>query len=196
MLLEAGDRVTGPLREIAGGSTKAAQALKLTRDRLKEIGQAQGDIDGFRALKAGLHDTNAALAASKGRVADLRAEIAGTDKPTQAMTRALAKAEREVTTLEATERRQAQALTELGLKLHTAGVDTEDLARHQRRLRTEAVQTNREIAEQERRVASLPIASAAWRRAAPASPRSREWRPVLPPAVPPPSGPAWRWPRR
>lgn len=155
MLLEAGDRVTGPLRDIAGGSTKAAQALKLTRDRLKEIEQAQGDIDGFRGLKAGLQSTNTQLDASKARVAELRGEIAATDKPTQALTRALAKAEREVTTLEATERRQTQALSEMGLKLHTAGIDTEDLARHQRRLRTEAVQTNREIAEQERRVGQL-----------------------------------------
>jgi TP901 family phage tail tape measure protein len=155
MLLEAGDRVTGPLRDIAGGSTKAAQALKLTRDRLKEIKQAQGDIDGFRGLKAGLQSTNTQLDASKARVAELRGQIAATDKPTQALTRALAKAEREVTTLEATERRQTQALSEMGLKLHTAGIDTEDLARHQRRLRTEAVQTNREIAEQERRVGQL-----------------------------------------
>ena len=155
MLLEAGDRVTGPLRDIAGGSTKAAQALKLTRDRLKEIEQAQGDIDGFRGLKTGLQSTDTQLDASKARVAELRGEMAATDKPTQALTRALAKAEREVTTLEATERRQTQALSEMGLKLHTAGIDTENLARHQRRLRTEAVQTNREIAEQERRVGQL-----------------------------------------
>ncbi len=155
MLLEAGDRVTGPLRAIAGGSTKAAQALKLTRDGLREIERAQGDIAGFRKLKTGLVDTGTALGTARTRMAGLRQEIAATDKPTVTLTRALAKAEREVTTLEATERKQAQSLHEMSLRLHTAGIDTNDLARHQRRLRTEAVQTNRTIVEQTAEVGRL-----------------------------------------
>jgi len=155
MLLEAGDRVTGPLRAIAGGSTKAAQALKLTRDGLREIERAQGDIVGFRKLKTGLGDTGTALGTARTRMAGLRQEIAAADRPTAALTRALAKAEREVTTLEATERKQAQSLHEMSLRLHTAGIDTNDLARHQRRLRTEAVQTNRTIVEQTAEVGRL-----------------------------------------
>ncbi|WP_236701827.1 phage tail tape measure protein [Sphingomonas sp. Leaf30] len=155
MLLEAGDRVTGPLRAIAGGSTKAAQALKLTRDGLREIERAQGDIAGFRKLKTGLGDTGTALGSARTRMAGLRQEIAAADRPTAALTRALAKAEREVTTLEATERKQSQSLQEMSLRLHTAGVDTNDLARHQRRLRTEAVQTNRTIVEQTAEVGRL-----------------------------------------
>nr|WP_302675890.1 phage tail tape measure protein [Sphingomonas faeni] len=148
MLLEAGDRVTGPLRTIAGGSTKAAQALKLTRDSLREIERAQGDIAGFRKLKTGLGDTGIALATARTRMAGLRQEIAEADKPTAALTRALARAEREATTLETTERKQAQSLHEMSLRLHTAGIDTNDLSRHQRRLRTEAVETNRTIVQQ------------------------------------------------
>ncbi len=155
MLLEAGDRVTGPLRAIAGGSTKAAQALKLTRDGLREIERAQGDIAGFRKLKTGLGNTGTALGTARTRMAGLRQEISATDKPTAALTRALAKAEREVTTLEATERKQSQSLQEMSLRLHTAGIDTNDLARHQRRLRTEAVQTNRTIVEQTAEVGRL-----------------------------------------
>ncbi len=155
MLLEAGDRVTGPLRAIAGGSTKAAQALKLTRDGLREIERAQGDIAGFRKLKTGLGDTGTALRTARTRMAGLRQEIAAADKPTAALTRALSRAEREVTTLEATERKQAQSLQEMSLRLHTAGIDTNYLARHQRRLRTEAVQTNRTIVEQTAEVGRL-----------------------------------------
>ncbi len=155
MLLKAGDRVSGPLRAIAGGSTKAAQALKLTRDGLREIERAQGDIAGFRKLKTGLGDTGTALGTARTRMAGLRQEVAATDRPTAALTRALAKAEREVTTLEATERKQAQSLQEMSLRLHTAGIDTNDLARHQRRLRTEAVQTNRTIVEQTAEVGRL-----------------------------------------
>ncbi|WP_234387480.1 phage tail tape measure protein [Sphingomonas sp. STIS6.2] len=155
MLLEAGDRVTGPLRAIAGGSTKAAQALKLTRDGLREIERAQGDIAGFRKLKTGLGDTGTALGTARTRMAGLRQDIAATDKPTAALTRALAKAERAVTTLEVTERKQSQSLQEMSLRLHTAGINTNDLARHQRRLRTEAVQTNRTIVEQTAEVGRL-----------------------------------------
>jgi len=155
MLLEAGDRVTGPLRAIAGGSTKAAQALKLTRDGLREIERAQGDIASFRKLKTGLGDTGTALGTARTRMAGLRQEIAAADRPTATLTRAFAKAEREVTTLEATERKQSQSLQEMSLRLHTAGIDTNDLARHQRRLRTEAVQTNRTIVEQTAEVGRL-----------------------------------------
>jgi phage-related tail protein len=95
MLLEAGDKVTRPLRDIANGSSRAAQALKATRDRLKEIERAQADVGGFRQLKAGLRTTEQSMQTAQTRVGQLAREMQQTANPTRAMTREFERAKRE-----------------------------------------------------------------------------------------------------
>ncbi|KQN01944.1 phage tail tape measure protein [Sphingomonas sp. Leaf230] len=155
MLLEAGDRVTGPLRAIAGGSTKAAQALRLTRAGLKAIERAQGDIAGFRALKAGLRSTEQQMQSARQKAAALGRQMAETAEPTRAMTREFAKSKAEAAKLERQHQAETRELGTLRERLREAGVATTDLARHERTLRNSARETNEEIAEQERRVSRL-----------------------------------------
>ncbi len=155
MLLEAGDRVTGPLRDIAGGSTKAARALGLTRDKLKEIERAQGDIAGFRVLKAGLHSTEQQMQAAQQRASALGREMAQTSNPTKALARDFAKAKGDAERLTRQHQAETRELGQLRDRLRTAGIATNDLARHERELRNNARQTNEEIAEQERRLGRL-----------------------------------------
>jgi TP901 family phage tail tape measure protein len=155
MLLEAGDRVTGPLRDIAGGSTRAAQALRLTRDKLKEIERAQGDIAGFRALKAGLRTTGQDMQAARQRVAALGRELSQTANPSRTLTREFNRARTEAQRLERQHQAETRQLGELRERMRAAGVATTDLARHERELRDNARRTNEEIAEQERRVGRL-----------------------------------------
>jgi TP901 family phage tail tape measure protein len=155
MLLEAGDRVTGPLRSIAGGSTKAAQALRLTRDSLKAIERAQGDIAGFRALKAGLRSTEQQMQSARQKASALGRQMAETAEPTRAMTREFAKAKAEAAKLERQHQAETRELGTLRDRLREAGVVTTDLARYERDLRNSARGTNQEIAEQERRVSRL-----------------------------------------
>jgi TP901 family phage tail tape measure protein len=155
MLLEAGDRVTGPLRAIAGGSTKAAQALRLTREGLKAIERAQGDIAGFRALKAGLRSTEQQMQSARQKASALGRQMAETAEPTRAMTREFAKAKAEAARLERQHQAETRELGTLRDRLREAGVATTDLARHERDLRNSARETNQEIAEQERRVSRL-----------------------------------------
>ncbi|MES3107402.1 hypothetical protein [Sphingomonas aurantiaca] len=152
MLLEAGDKVTRPLRDIANGSTRAAQALKATRDRLKEIERAQADVGGCRELKAGLRTTEQAMQAAQTKVGRLAQEIEQTATPTRAMTREFELAKREEQQLTRQHDLDGRALQELSLRLHTAGVDVNDLAGHERRLRTDAIRTNRELQEQSRQL--------------------------------------------
>ena len=152
MLLEAGDKVTRPLRDIAQGSSRTAQALKATRDRLKEIDRAQADVGGFRELKAGLRSTEQAMQAAQTKVGRLAQEMQQTANPTRAMTREFERAKREEQQLTRQHDLDGRELQELSLRLHTAGADVNDLASYQRRLRTEAMQTNRELKEQERRL--------------------------------------------
>lgn len=152
MLLEAGDRVTRPLRDIAQGSTRAAQALKATRDRLKEIERAQADVGGFRELKAGLRTTDQALQAAQTRVGQLAREMQQTASPTRAMTREFERAKREAQELSRQHDTETRELQTLRDRLRAAGVATRDLARHERQLCDRASDTNRELQEQTRRL--------------------------------------------
>ena len=152
MLLEAGDRVTRPLRDITGASGAAARALKTTRDRLKEIERAQADVAGFRQLKAGLRSTEQDLDQARAKVARLAREMGKTANPTKAMARDFARARTEAQRLDQQHQRGAQQLQQLRDRLRAAGFATNDLARHERELRRDAEGVNRELAEQERRL--------------------------------------------
>ena len=155
MLLEAGDRVSRPLRDIAGGSTKAAQALKATRDRLKEVERAQADIAGFRQLKVGLQTTGTAMHTAQERATALGREIAQTANPTRSMTREFAKAKAEAERLTRQHQTETTQLQQLRDRMVAAGTSTRDLARHERDLRAQAAGANSEIEEQSRRVREL-----------------------------------------
>ena len=155
MLLEAGDRVSRPLREIAGGSVKAAEGLKAAREQLKGIDRAQADIGSFRSLKAGLASTSTQLAAARSRATALGREFAQTANPSRALTREFGRARTEAEKLERQHRSESRELSTLRDRLRAAGIATNDLGWHERELRDRARQTNEEIAEQERRVSRL-----------------------------------------
>jgi TP901 family phage tail tape measure protein len=155
MRLEAMDRVTRPLRDIAGGSTRAAQALKSTRDRLKEIERAQADARGFRKLGTDIRATGQDLVQARARLSALAREMSATQTPTKKLSRAYADAQRQVSTLTAQEARQTAELRQIRQRMRDAGVATGQLGQHERDLARRFADTNREIAEQERRMRTL-----------------------------------------
>lgn len=155
MLLEASDRVTRPLREMAGGSTKAAQALKATRDRLKEIERAQADIKGFRELKLGLRASEQAMQTARAKATELGRALAQADTPTRALTRDFNRAKKEAEQLSQQHQADSQKLDTLRSRLREAGVATTDLVRHERELRREAARTTEQITDQGRRMQAM-----------------------------------------
>jgi TP901 family phage tail tape measure protein len=155
MLLQAADRVSKPLRDITAGSSKAAQALKATRDRLKEIERTQSQIGGFRQLKTGLHSTEQSLQAAQTRVGQLAQEMRATSSPTRQMTRDFEKAKNEARALTSQHESESRELQTMRDRLRAAGIATSDLARNERELRERAADTNRELQEQERRLTTV-----------------------------------------
>ena len=155
MLLEAADKVTKPLRDIAQGSSRTAQALKATRDRLKEIERAQADVAGFRQLKTGLRSTETELSAAQTRVAELARAMAAAETPTKKLAADFAKAKREATTLKTEHAAQSAELQTVRERMNAAGAATAGLVGHERNLRTAAESTNQELAEQERRLTEV-----------------------------------------
>lgn len=155
MLLEASDRVTRPLRDMAAGSSRAAQALSATRDRLRELGRAQADIAGFRQLKNGLRATGTALQAAQGRVAQLARQMAATETPSRKLAGDFARAKREASALKVEMQDQSGRLRQVRERLSAAGIATSRLADHERRLRGEAARTTAAFEQQQRRLVAL-----------------------------------------
>ncbi|WP_375292452.1 phage tail tape measure protein [Sphingomonas melonis] len=152
MLLEAGERVTRPLRDIAAGSDKTAQALKATRDRLKEIKSAQADIASFRELKTGLRTTGEALQSARERAADLARVMKAAENPTRAMTRDFNKAKLEAADLGRAFDQQQLRLQQVRDRLSATGISTRHLGAAEQALRADLRATNAELSEQGRRM--------------------------------------------
>ena len=155
ILLDAADRVSRPLREISGGSRRAAEALRGTREELRKIGDAQSQIDAFRTLRGSMRSSEQAMQAAQARAAALGRELAQTATPTKAMSREFEKAKRESAQLEAQHRSQTTQLQDLRTRLRDAGIETRDLARHDRDLRDRSRALTNSLEEQGRELERL-----------------------------------------
>ncbi|WP_336332322.1 phage tail tape measure protein [Pseudomonas putida] len=71
VILQAIDRATRPIRAITQGSIGLGQALKESRDKLKQLQATQADVSSFRQAKAASLEQAAALKASQDRVNQL-----------------------------------------------------------------------------------------------------------------------------
>lgn len=160
VLLSAIDRVTGPLRKIMGGSSATAKALKAAKDQLRELNRAQNQVQGFRRISAQASESGIAMKAAHQRVAQLKAEIASTDNPTQKMARALARAERESVKLKNAHLGNLRALKGAKAQLSAAGIEVKKLGDHERRLRSEMARTSAVIDKQQQKLQRLAAQSA------------------------------------
>lgn len=152
MIFEALDRVTKPLRDIAGAGGKAGKELADTRQRLQQLQTTARDVSGFRRLKGELTGTRGELDQARQRASELGRQLSATANPTRALAREFDRAKREIVQLEAREREQVRTLGELRQRLDGAGVSTKALATHERRLRGDIEDTTRALEEQSTRL--------------------------------------------
>ncbi len=152
VLLQAVDRVTGPLRGITEGSSKTAKALRASRDQLKELERTQQAVKGFAELKRQSQQTSIALAAEQQRVRELSREIAAGAGDSKALTRERAKAIKHAAKLKQQYQNEQQQLQKMRGRLSdTAGV-TGSLSERQRQLAQRIADTNRRIQQQQERL--------------------------------------------
>jgi TP901 family phage tail tape measure protein len=153
VLLNLVENATRPLRNIMGGSNQAATSLKATRDRLKDLDKVQRDIGAFRELRTGMNDTARQLAEAKAKVSALAQAMHASGPPTQAMVRDFEQARQAARGLQDAHRQEYAQLQQLRTRLSGAGVDTRNLAQHERDLRDNITQTNTALREQQRQLA-------------------------------------------
>ncbi len=152
MLLEAGDKVSKPLRDIASGSTRVAGALKAARDRLSQLNQAQADLGAFRTLKAGIRTTETQLDSARARVSDLARQMDAAGTPTRKLARDFDNARRTAAALKTQHAQESTELQRLRDRMAAAGMGAGRLVEHERNLRRAVASTNTELAEQTRRL--------------------------------------------
>lgn len=61
VVLDAVDRATGPLKKLRQGAGKTAEAMRATRDQLKELNRQQKDLTSYRRAQAGMRNTTRQL---------------------------------------------------------------------------------------------------------------------------------------
>lgn len=155
VLMNLVENVTRPLRNMTAGSTQAAGALRATRDRVRQLNDAQRDVGAFRQMRSAMSATTAEAVQARQRVADLARQLHANGPPTQAMVRDFNRARQAARELAEAQRNQAIRLAEMRTRLRSAGIDTRNLSQHERDLRNNLRTTTAEMERQQRVLAEL-----------------------------------------
>lgn len=155
VLFDMVDSMTKPLKNILSGNKDVAKSLKATRDQMKELGKAQKDVGTFREMHAGLRGTSGELAAAQGRIKSLADTMRANGPPTKAMVRDFERAKQAAAQLKTTHEKQSTQLQELRGRLSGAGIDTRNLAQHERELRTNIIATTAAMNAQQNKLAEI-----------------------------------------
>ncbi|MFM0064984.1 phage tail tape measure protein [Paraburkholderia aspalathi] len=135
------DGITKPLKTMLAGNKGLASSLKDTRRELAELGKTQKNVATFREMHAGLSATDSKLTAARKRVKEMADSLRAFGPPSQQMTADLAKARQAASLLNAEQKKQTAGLQEMRERLAGAGIDTRNLSRHERELRTNIAAT-------------------------------------------------------
>lgn len=149
------ENTTRPLRAIMAGSNQAASALQATRNRLRQLNDAQRDVSAFRELRTSMGATADQARQARARVAALAQGLNAAGPPTQAMVREFEQARQAARALSDQQRQQHIQLAQLRTRLSGAGIDTRNLSQHERELRTNIQSTTAEMERQQRALTEL-----------------------------------------
>src|SRR5699024_5992639 len=145
VLLEAVDKVTGPLKRIQGISKRTAEALKSDRRELKNLNRAQKEFGQFKALRRGAEQTQQALAAQEQEVARLTRAIKGAGGSTKRLNQQRNAAIQRARKLKREYGEQQSKLQNLRNSISQVAGATGSWSERERRLQQRIEQTNKRI---------------------------------------------------
>ncbi|WNL46539.1 hypothetical protein RKE25_02565 [Dyella sp. BiH032] len=148
VLLQMLDKVSAPLRRVQGSSRAAGEALRKTRDRLRELDRAQQQVAEFRKLKEGSKTTAARMEALQKRISDVASQMRSSLSPSESLRAEFNRLTAEARKLRGEEDAQQAKLQALRGHLAAAGVNTAKLASEEVRLRTATRETNATLEKQ------------------------------------------------
>lgn len=134
VILSAIDKATRPIKTVMGSSQGLSRQLKETKDRLKELNQAQAGVAAFRQLTKDAKETGDKLAGARQKLKQMQEQMAALGPPTEAMTRKLKSAEIAVEKLTLANRKKIDAAKQARAALEANGVSVARLGQHERSL--------------------------------------------------------------
>ncbi|OHV11193.1 phage tail tape measure protein [Kushneria phosphatilytica] len=155
VVLDAIDKATAPLKKITRGSSKTADALKASKQALRDLERQQRDLGSFRKLKEATRENGEALAAAQERLRNMRAELKQTDAPTEKFQRQFKQASDEVDRLTGKMGDQRRRLGELRSSLKQGGVSTDNLGQSENRLAEQIREANQQFDAQKRKMGEV-----------------------------------------
>lgn len=162
VLLALTEKVLKPLKGITNGSNETAKALKAAKEQLKQLNDAQKRIDGFRKLDKDIAIVSNGMKGAQQRIKELKTEIAKLPAPTKDMARALKEAQAEAGNLKGRYTTLLEKQQRLRTELNATGMDTKNLATHQREL---AEKINTATAAVDKQVTAMKAQNAQAQRA-------------------------------
>ncbi|MBB3141225.1 phage tail tape measure protein [Halomonas organivorans] len=166
VVLDAVNNATRPLRQITRGSEATAQALKASRDQLKQLERAQRDLRAFRDMKRQAGETGDALAAQRRQVAELSRQLNTTEGDTASLNRERDRAIRKAQELARTYDRQSGQAQRLKRSLRDTHDITGRLAGSEQSLARQMRDANAQIDQQQRKLTRLAESQRRARQAA------------------------------
>ncbi|MCD4523049.1 hypothetical protein LRP76_31280, partial [Burkholderia pseudomallei] len=149
------DNFTKPLKNVLNSNKGLAQALKQARGELAELGKQQKAVASFREMRTGLAGTAEKLGEARTRVNGLATALRAADQPSRQMIADFEKAKQSAARLSIEHEKQSARVRELRAQLASTGIDTRQLAEHERTLRSNIAQTTAAMQTQTRQLEAM-----------------------------------------
>lgn len=152
VVLNAVDKLTRPLKIAQAGSKELASAVRQTREQLKRLNDAGGQLKSFDQLSQSLSRTSNELDQARLRAQMMTREMSALESPTKKQTAALETQWRAVSRLEQKQGQETRQMAAARAELYRLGISAGGGARETARITRETDRYNKQLAEQERRL--------------------------------------------
>lgn len=152
VVLGAVDKLTRPFKNAQAGSKELAAAIRQTRDQLKQLSDAGGQLKSFDQLSQSVRRTGAELDQTRLRAQMMTREMSSLESPTKKQTQALEAQWRAVSRLEQKQQQETRQMAAARAELYRLGLSAGGGARETARITRETEKYNQKLAEQERRL--------------------------------------------
>lgn len=142
ILLSAIDKATAPIKQLMASSNGLSKEVKSLRDKMRELDKTQSQMDSYRKVSSQLGVTNAALKTAQEKVKALAGQMNTASEPTKALSKAFDAAKKAAGELKTQAMELSVKQQRMRETLHVAGVETKNLAQHQRTLRDQTKATS------------------------------------------------------
>jgi TP901 family phage tail tape measure protein len=155
VLLNAIDRVTGPLKKIYGGSTETARALKAANEQLKALKTQQANVSSFKKQQDAIAGTSTHLVKAQAHLRDMKTALGSSGEASTKFKNDFRKAHEAVRDLTGKLQEQRRGLAPHIAKLKEAGIATTQLGTTESRLKTSIDAANRALTTQKERLSAV-----------------------------------------